>query len=156
MELYSDLQHEEYAGSAKKYASLVEVIDSVREAKVDDAYVVGDYRWQLSRICNGDYKQLLRIRSLLARGRARPSSASSTPGRLLDASSSAGEPPRTSRATPADAPLLAAARRHPRASSAGVPDPRRADRRARSAGVPDPVYWRLGDWRRPCTLPACR
>ena len=29
-----------------------------------------------------------------------------------------------------------------------------------SAGVPDPIfwkvleYWRLGDWRRPCTLPA--
>ena len=118
---YRDLQHI-YAGSAKKYASLVEVIDSVRLA--------GSYKQYILQ----DYKQLLRIRSLLARGRA--TMASSTPeviARLFGGTAAASRRPPTRRSQPPP---------------------------QRSAGVPDPIfwkvleYWRLGDWRRPCTLPA--
>ena len=118
---YRDLQHI-YAGSAKKYASLVEVIDSVRLA--------GSYKQYILQ----DYKQLLRIRSLLARGRA--TMASSTPeviARLFGGTAAASRRPPTRRSQPPP---------------------------QRSASVPDPIfwkvleYWRLGDWRRPCTLPA--
>ena len=115
MQLYTDSQN---ATLANKYGKVVEVIDGVRAA--------GSYREFMLH----EYKQLLRIRSLLARGRA--TMASSTPeviARLFGGT--AAVPTRRSRPPP-----------------------------KRSAGVPDPIfwkvleYWRLGDWRRPCTLPA--
>ena len=105
----------------RKYAKMVEVIDGVR--------LEGSYKEFILR----DYKQLLRIRSLLARGRA--TMASSTPeviARLFGGTAAASrQPPKRPRSPP-----------------------------ERFAGVPDPIfwkvleYWRLGDWRRPCTLPA--
>ena len=80
-----------------------------------------------------DYKQLLRLKSLLARGRA--TMTPSTPdviARLFGGTAAASRRPRTRR------------------SQLSL---------KRSAGVPDPIfwkvleYWRLGDWRRPYTLP---
>ena len=102
----------------RRYAKVVEVLDGVRTA--------GSYREFILR----DYKQLLRIRSLLARSRA--TMALETPEvirRLFGGT--VAVPTRRSRALP-----------------------------KRSAFLPDPIfwkvmeYWRLGDWRRPCTLPA--
>ena len=89
-------------------------------------------RKETSIASGGGYKQLLRIRSLLARSRA--TMALETPEvirRLFGGTTAA------SRQQP----------KHPRSPP------------ERFAGVPDPIfwkvleYWRLGDWRRPCTLP---
>ena len=108
---------------AKRYGAMVEVIDGVRLA--------GSYKQYILR----DYKQLLRIRSLLARGRA--TMAPSTPdviARLFGGTAAASRRPRTRR------------------SQLSL---------KRSAGVPDPIFWkvlefwRLGDWRRPGKLPPC-
>ena len=96
----------------------MEVIDGVRAA--------GNYREFMLR----DYKQLLRIRALIARGRATTAPETSEVIQRLFGGTAA-VPTRRSRPPP-----------------------------KRSAGVPDPIfwkvleYWRLGDWRRPCTLPA--
>ena len=110
-----------YEGVAERYAKIVELIDGVRLA--------GSYREFVLR----DYKQLLRIRSLLVRGRATipETMAPETPNviaRLFGGTiASRGSPKRS--------------------------------RPGRFAGVPDPIFWkvmefyRLGDWRRPCTLP---
>ena len=101
----------------RRYAQIVEVLDGVRLA--------GSYKQYILQ----DYKQLLRMRSLLARSRA--TLAPETPEvirRLFGGTTAV--PTRRSRPPP-----------------------------KRSAGVPDPIfwkvleYWRLGDWRRPCTLP---
>ena len=76
-----------------------------------------------------DYKQMLRIRSLLARDRA---------------------------TVPPETPEVI---RRLFGGIAVVPTRRSRPPPKRSAGVPDPIfwkvleYWRLGDWRRPCTLP---
>ena len=76
-----------------------------------------------------DYKQLLRIRSLLVRDRA--TLAPETPEVI----------------------------RRLFGGTAAVPTRRSRPPPKRSAGVPDPIFWkvleyyRLGDWRRPCTLP---
>ena len=103
-----------------RYGQVVEVIDGVRLAGSYKQYVLQDY------------KQLLRIRSLLARGRA--TMALETPEvirRLFGGT--------------------AAASRHPPKRPRSPPE--------RFAGVPDPIFWkvlefwRLGDWRRPYTLP---
>ena len=104
-----------------RYDRIVEVIDGVRAA--------GSYReWILK-----DYKHLLRIRSLLARGRATmPPQTPDVIARLFGGTAAASRRPRTRR------------------SQLSL---------TRSAGVPDPIfwkvmeYWRLGDWRRPGTLP---
>ena len=113
---YRDLQ---YARLANKYGKVVELIDGVRAA--------GSYREFILR----DYKQLLRIRSLLARSRA--TMALETPEvirRLFGGTTAV--PTRRSRSPP-----------------------------ERFAGVPDPIFWkvlefwRLGDWRRPGKLPPC-
>ena len=102
---------------------MLEVIDGVRLA--------GSYKEYILQ----DYKQLLRIRSLLARRRA--TMAPSTPdviARLFGGTAAASRCPRTRR------------------SQLSL---------KRSAGVPGPIFWkvmefwRLGDWRRPCTLPPC-
>ena len=115
---YSTLQ---YAGLIRKYASIVELIDGVRLA--------GSYKQYILQ----DYKQLLRIRSLLARGRA--TMAPETPNmiaRLFGGTAAGSRRPRT--------------RRRPLSLKS-------------AAGVPDPIfwkvleYWRLGDWRRPYNLP---
>ena len=112
---YRNLQ---YVHSANKYGKVVEVIDGVRAA--------GSYREFMLH----EYKQLLRIRSLLARGRA--TMALETPEVI----------------------------RRLFGGIAAVPTGRSRPPPKRSAGVPDPIfwkvleYWRLGDWRRPCTLPA--
>ena len=96
---------------------------------IDGVYVAGSY----TEFILHEYKQLLRIRSLLARGRA--TMAPSTPNviaRLFGGNAAASRRPRTRR------------------SQLSL---------TRSAGVPDPIfwkvmeYWRLGDWRRPGTLP---
>ena len=119
--LYENSQNAD-ARVAQKYGKIVEVIDGVRLA--------GSYKQYILQ----DYKELLRLRSLLARGRA--TMASSTPeviARLFGGTTAASRRPRTRR------------------SQLSL---------KRSAGVPDPIfwkvleYWRLGDWRRPCTLPA--
>ena len=92
--------------------------------------LAGSYREFVLR----DYKQLLRIRSLLVRGRATipETMAPETPNviaRLFGGTIASRGSPKRSR------PL------------------------GRFAGVPDPIFWkvmefyRLGDWRRPCTLP---
>ena len=100
-----------------RYGQVVEVIDGVRLAGSYKQYVLQDY------------KQLLRIRSLLARGRA--TMALETPEVI----------------------------RRLFGGTAAVPTRRSQPPPKRSAGVPDPIfwkvleYWRLGDWRRPCTLP---
>ena len=100
---------------------MLEVIDGVRLA--------GSYKEYILQ----DYKQLLRIRSLLARRRA--TMAPSTPdviARLFGGTAAASRCPRTRR------------------SQLTL---------KRTVGVPDPVFWkvleyyRLGDWRRPSTLP---
>ena len=102
----------------QKYSKIVEVIDGVRLA--------GSYKQYILQ----DYKELLRLRSLLARDRA-----------LIGPQ------------TPETVARLFGGRADPTAS-------RRATRRQRPlpqrpAGVPDPAfwlvmeYWRLGDWRRP-------
>ena len=110
-------QYGEYAGPRAQYAKVMEVVDGVRLA--------GSYREFILR----DYKQLLRIRSLLARGRA--TMAPETPEVI----------------------------RRLFGGIAAVPTLRSRAPSKRSAGVPDPIFWkvlefwRLGDWRRPCTLP---
>ena len=102
----------------EQYANVVEVIDGVRTA--------GSYREFILR----DYKQLLRIRSLLARGRATIQS----------------------KHHPVIARLFGG-------TIASRGSPKRSRPLGRFAGVPDPLFWkvmefyRLGDWRRPCTLP---
>ena len=118
LQLYTGSQN---MGLANKYGKVVEVIDGVRAA--------GSYREFILR----DYKQLLRVRSLLARGRATMSSSGTEViARLFGGTATA-------------------TRRPPTRRSRAPPE--------RSAGVPDPVFWkvmefyRLGDWRRPCTLP---
>jgi hypothetical protein len=109
-----------YEGVAERYAKIVELIDGVRLA--------GSYREFILH----DYKRLLRVRSLLARGRA--NMASETPEvirRLFGGT-------------------VAASRGSPK---------RPRPPQERFAGVPDPIFWkvmefyRLGDWRRPGTLP---
>ena len=114
LENYRDVYRE-------KIVNIVDVIDGVRLA--------GSYKQYILQ----DYKELLRLRSLLARGRA--TMAASTPeviARLFGGTAAASRRPPTRRSRPPP---------------------------KRSAGVPDPVfwkvleYWRLGDWRRPCTLP---
>ena len=101
----------------QKYSKIVEVIDGVRLA--------GSYKQYILQ----DYKQLLRIRSLLARGRA--TLALETPEVI----------------------------RRLFGGTATVPTRRSQPPPKRSAFLPDPIfwkvleYWRLGDWRRPCTLP---
>ena len=95
----------------------MEVIDGVRLAGSYKQYVLQDY------------KQLLRIRSLLVRDRA--TLAPETPEVI----------------------------RRLFGGTAAVPTRRSRPPPKRSAGVPDPIFWkvleyyRLGDWRRPCTLP---
>ena len=98
-------------------------------AVIDGVYRAGSY----AEFILHEYKQLLRIRSLLARGRA--TMVPSTPdviARLFGGTAAASRRPRTRR------------------SKLSL---------TRSAGVPDPIfwkvmeYWRLGDWRRPGTLP---
>jgi len=110
-----------YAHLVKRYANIVSVIDGVRLA--------GSYREYVLH----EYKQLLRIRSLLSRGRA--TMAPQTPevvARLFGETASASRCPPTRRSRPPP---------------------------QRSAGVPDAIflkvleYYRLGDWRRPYTLP---
>ena len=111
---YRDLQ---YVHSANKYGKVVEVIDGVRAA--------GSYREFMLH----EYKQFLRIRSLLVRDRA--TLAPETPEVI----------------------------RRLFGGTTAVPTRRSQPPPQRSAGVPDPIfwkvleYWRLGDWRRPCTLP---
>ena len=92
---------------------------------IDGVYVAGSY----TEFILHEYKQLLRIRSLLARGRA--TMAPSTPdviARLFGGTAAASRRPRTRR------------------SQLSL---------TRSTGVPDPIfwkvmeYWRLGDWRHP-------
>ena len=109
-----------YDSLVERYAKIVELIEGVRLA--------GSYREFVLQ----DYKQLLRIRSLLARGRA--TMAPETPEviqRLFGGTVAA------SRGSP----------KRPR------PPPERF------AGIPYPIFWkvlefyRLGDWRRPSTLP---
>ena len=106
----------------KQYAKIVELVEGVRTA--------GSYK----ELILGDYKQLLRMRSLLARGRATMSSSGTEViARLFGGTAAASRRPPTRRSRPPP---------------------------KRSAGVPDPIFWkvmefyRLGDWRRPCTLPA--
>ena len=98
-------------------------------AVIDGVHLAGSY----TEFILHEYKQLLRMRSLLARGRA--TMAPSTPdviARLFGGTAAASRGPRTRR------------------SQLSL---------TRSAGVPDPIfwkvmeYWRLGDWRRPGTLP---
>jgi len=98
-------------------------------AVIDGVYLAGSY----TEFILHEYKQLLRIRSLLARGRA--TMAPSTPdviARLFGGTAAASRRPRTRR------------------SQLSL---------TRSAGAPDTIfwkimeYWRLGDWRRPGTLP---
>ena len=103
---------------AKQYAKIVELFEGVRTA--------GSYREFVLK----DYKQLLRMRSLLARGRATiKSKHHPVIARLFGGTVASRDSPKRSR------PL------------------------GRFAGVPDPIFWkvmefyRLGDWRRPCTLP---
>ena len=102
---------------AKQYAKIVELFEGVRAA--------GSYRELILR----DYKQLLRMRSLLARGRATIKS----------------------KHHPVIARLFGG-----KLASRG--SPKRSRPLGRFAGVPDPIFWkvmefyRLGDWRRPCTL----
>ena len=103
---------------AKNYAKIVAIFDGVRAA--------GSYREFILR----DYKQLLRIRSLLARGRATIQS----------------------KHHPVIARLFGG-------TVASRDSPKRPRSLGRFAGVPDPILWKvleyyqLGDWRRPCTLP---
>jgi hypothetical protein len=103
----------------RSYENTVSILEGVRLA--------GSYKQYILQ----DYKELLRLRSLLARGRA-----------LIGPQ------------TPQTVARLFGGRADPAASS------RRATRRHqpppnRAAGVPDPVFWkvmefwRLGDWRRP-------
>ena len=98
-------------------------------AVIDGVYRAGSY----AEFILHEYKQILRIRSLLARGRA--TMAPSTPdviARLFGGTAATSRRPRTRR------------------SQLSL---------TRPAGVPDPIfwevmeYWRLGDWRRPGTLP---
>ena len=113
-------QHEPiFQNQAAKYAELLHILEGVRRAGSYKVYVLQEY------------KELLRLRSLLARKRA--SLGPATPevvARLFGG-----------RADPAAAFRRATRRRRP-------PPPR-------SAGVPDPAfwlvmeYWRLGDWRHP-------
>ena len=105
------------------YAESMAILEGARLAGSYKGYVLAPY------------KELLRLRSLLARGRARigpdaPEAVARLFGGRTDATTRGRARPPT--------------RRH-------RPPPKRA------AGVPDPVfwkvmeYWRLGDWRRPET-----
>ena len=105
---------------ADRYAASVAILEGTRLA--------GSYKNYVKNHGLREFKELLRLRSLLARGRARigpdtPEAAA----RLFGARAARTRPP---------------TRRHPA--------PPRG-----SQGVPDPVfwkvveYWRLGDWRRP-------
>ena len=106
-----------------KYGDAVAMLEGTRLAGSYKSYVLAPF------------KELLRLRSLLARGRARigpdaPEAVARLFGGRTDATTRGRARPPT--------------RRH-------RPPPNRA------AGVPDPVfwkvmeYWRLGDWRRPET-----
>ena len=102
----------------KQYAKIVELFEGVRTA--------GSYREFVLHV----YKQLLRIRSLVARGRA--IMAHETPEAI----------------------------RRLFGGTTALPSPRsQPPRPKRPAFLPDPVFWkvleyyRLGDWRRPCNLP---
>ena len=103
---------------ANRYAETAKILAGVRLA--GHSYK----RWVLK-----DYMALLRVRSLLARGRA--TMAPSTPEVIVRLFGG----------------RTAAARRPPTRRSRPPPE--------RAAGVPDPVfwkvmeYWRLGDWRHP-------
>ena len=102
----------------RRYAKVVEVLDGV--------HLAGSYK----EFILGDYKQLLRMRSLLARGRATIKS----------------------KHHPVIARLFGG-------TVASRDSPKRPRSLGRFAGVPDPILWKvleyyqLGDWRRPCTLP---
>jgi hypothetical protein len=97
---------------------MVELFEGVRTA--------GSYK----EFILGDYKQLLRMRSLLARGRATIKS----------------------KHHPVIARLFGG-------TIASRGSPKRSRPLGRFVGVPDPIFWkvleyyRLGDWRRPSTLP---
>ena len=119
VEVYSGRVADSYAElSAKRYAKTLEVLEGVRLA--------GSYREFILK----DYKRLLRMRSLLARGRA----------------TTAPETPEVIRRLFGGTTAVPTRRSQP-------PRPKRP------AFLPDPVFWkvleyyRLGDWRRPCTLP---
>ena len=110
---------------------------------IDGVYVAGSY----TEFILHEYKQLLRMRSLLARGRA--TMAPSTPdviARLFGGTAAASRRPLKRAITPG----VTGSHRVTPGSRLTV---------KRSVGVPDPVFWkvmefyRLGDWRRPCTLP---
>ena len=112
-------QHEPiFQNQAAKYAELLHILEGTRLA--------GSYKQYVLR----DFKELLRTRSLLARGRA--SFGPATPEVIARLFGGRADPAASRRAT---------RRRRP-------PPPR-------SAGVPGPVfwkvmeYWRLGDWRHP-------
>ena len=114
------MTYSQYPTFRRKYATMLKIIDGVRLA--------GSYKEFILR----DYKQLLRMRSLLARGRATMSSSGTEViARLFGGTASATRRPQTRR-------------------SRAPPEC--------SVGVPDPIFWkvmefyRLGDWRRPCTL----
>ena len=108
-----------------QYAGLVRKYASIVEL-IDGVRLAGSYKQYVLQ----DYKQLLRTRSLLVRDRA--TLAPETPEVI----------------------------RRLFGGIAAVPTRRSRPPPKRSAGVPDPIfwkvleYWRLGDWRRPCTLPA--
>ena len=116
VEVYSGRVADSYAElSAKRYAKTLEVLEGVRLA--------GSYREFILK----DYKRLLRMRSLPARGRATiKSKHHPVIARLFGGTVASRDSPKRSR------PL------------------------GRFAGVPDPILWkvleyyRLGDWRRPC------
>ena len=103
----------------RAYENTVSILEGVRLA--------GSYKQYILQ----DYKELLRLRSLLARGRALIGpQAPETVARLFGG-----------RADPTASSRRATRRHQPRPN--------------RAAGVPDPVFWkviefwRLGDWRRP-------
>jgi hypothetical protein len=104
-----------YACLVTNYAKIVAIFDGVR--------LFGSYREYILH----DYKQLLRVRSLLARGRATIKS----------------------KHHPVIARLFGG-------TVASRGSPKRSRPLGRFAGVPDPIFWkvleyyRLGDWRRPC------
>ena len=109
---------------AARYAGSLAILEGTRLA--------GSYKNYVKTHGLQEFKELLRFRSLLARGRARI--GPDTPevvARLFGARAARTRPP--TRCHPAP----------PRGSQ----------------GVPGPIfwkvmeYWRLGDWRRPCTLP---
>ena len=102
----------------RDYENTVSILEGVRLA--------GSYKQYILQ----DYKELLRLRSLLARDRA--SSGPATPEVVARLFGGRADPAASRRATRRQRPLP-----------------------QRPAGVPDPAfwlvmeYWRLGDWRRP-------